>query len=273
MHNLECRDARRLLDAFQDGELDAITSLRVQTHLESCGECARHRLWQNELTRSLDRIRDTTPMAPEALHRHITALSRSGPASFSVWTRPLVRGTAAAVILAFAISLFVLLERGEVENDVRPYVQTHQVWAGEHAQVDLATSDSETAALWFSEQLPGLSAPLSAPPGYALVGTRLAQVGGRPVGVLLYEHEGRSISCFVRLWQEAATEGFDQIALRGEGFLAGRCRGHQIVSWGGEGGSVVLVGDLDEDSLLAFAEHNAVDLPTAGAPQRALSRG
>lgn len=270
---LDCQNTRQLLDAFEDGELDAVTSLQVQTHLESCEDCQRRLISRRVLNASLTRIREATPKASSALRRKVLAEDSVTAARSGAWGRNIGWGALAAVLLAFVLSFLVEPDLHASGNDVRPFVQSHKGWALAHAPIDLQTSDSEEAAVWFGEKVPGLRAPRETPPGYTLVGTRIAEVDGQTVGVLLYEHEGRRISCFVRPERRPATEGFDQIALQGEAFQAGRCRGHQIVSWGSGDGSIVLVGELGEDSLLAFAEQNAVDVPGGHAGSSGRTRG
>jgi hypothetical protein len=74
--------------------------------------------------------------------------------------------------------------------------------------------------------------------------------------VLVFEKEGRKVSCFLQSGKKNIDRGFEEVERRADGIQKGRCRNYQVVTWAGENGTGVVVGDLQESALLAFAEQS-----------------
>jgi anti-sigma factor RsiW len=254
MQKLNCEDVQQLVDAFDDHELEGVTSLQVQQHLETCPSCRSHRAWRQEVGQALHRIREKSPGAGPALRQRVSALRSGGKRRRITTARPFALSAAAMLALALILSFFVLPQTGHSGGDARVFVQNHRSIIFDESPMEIETSDPEEAALWLAGQLPGAASPRHIPAGYRLTGARVLDIEGRPTGLLLYERDGRKISCFVRPDTSPVTRGFDEVVLRRDDLKAGRCRGHQIVTWADAGGSIVVIGDLNETSLLTFAE-------------------
>jgi predicted anti-sigma-YlaC factor YlaD len=60
MPKLNCQEAQNLLEAFHDNELDGVSSLAVQEHLDECPYCRRQWRWLCEVEASLQRLCEST---------------------------------------------------------------------------------------------------------------------------------------------------------------------------------------------------------------------
>lgn len=261
MRKVDCEDVRRLMDAFDDDELDAVTSLRVQDHLDTCETCRGHRAWRQETERSLQRIREKEPSAGAALRHRVHALASEGrDRPLRQRRKPFAFSAAALLVATFFLTFLLLPPTGLSGSDVRLFVQSHRSVNLEGGTAELATSDPEAAAAWLAARLPGVSVPRHVPAGYDLAGARTVEVDGQPTGVLLYEKNGtQKISCFVLPDDKPVSRGFDEVVVRPDGLRAGRCRSHQVVTWSRDAGGLVVVGGLGEASVLAFAEESRGD--------------
>jgi len=88
-------------------------------------------------------------------------------------------------------------------------------------------------------------------PAFRLLGVRLCKVRGEPVGFLLYEHEGRMLTCYVSERSQTSLRGFDTTTA-GRVKL-GKCEGKNVAAWDADHAGYVLVGDAPRESLVAFA--------------------
>ncbi|MGH7917072.1 MAG: anti-sigma factor family protein, partial [Candidatus Binataceae bacterium] len=77
---MTCGEARGLLDAYADAELELMHSLELERHLEQCGECVRAR---EDIIATREAVRGAAPYytAPLVLCERVRALS--GPARTS----------------------------------------------------------------------------------------------------------------------------------------------------------------------------------------------
>lgn len=252
---LECSDVDALLRAFEDNEIDTVTSLQVQRHLDACSTCRARHAWLQSGERSLERIKQRVPAPSPELKRRIAALADEGQNRAQGW-RPSLVQLAAMLVLAFALTFLLLPQSGLAGMDARVFVQSHRSAEAVESAAQLSTGNPAEAAAWLRAHLPDAQPPRGAPPSYRLTGARITEVAGRSVGLFLYEGGDRKISCFVPSGALQLTRGFDRIAIREDGFTLGRCRGHQIVSWSGPESAAVAIGDLSDESLLAFATVN-----------------
>jgi len=255
METSECAKSVRLLEAFDDGELDAVTSFAVQQHLESCAHCRARHAWASEVRASLGRLRASEPAAAPALHARIHRdLARSRWRTLSAT----VAATAALVLAGFIG--FTLWSRSHATVAME-FAHNHHESLARPDAVKFASNDPLAAETWLRERLPfAVEVPRRAPPGYHLAGARLCEVGGRTVGYLQYAARDRgTLSLFVgrrgehHLAELAPVDGDDAAAVR-----RGECDGATVVTWDAGDVTYVGVGDLAEEPLLAFARQEGL---------------
>ncbi len=247
MRKLSHEEAETLLEAFQENELDAVTSLAVQEHLDLCPLCRQSLRWNAETDASLRRLVEATPPASAALRRSILNIAdRDGRWP---WARARKLALAAALVALLGIGSLVIFKPAHPPG-VMPFVEDHLRTLAKPDAVELATSDPRAAEAWLGERLPfGVRAP--AAPGYRLLGARLCRIGGEPVALLLYEHAGEKLSCFISARSQTALHGFDSDAPHG--IKLGACEGRNVAAWDAPGAGYVLVGGVSREALVAFA--------------------
>jgi anti-sigma factor RsiW len=245
---MNCDDARRLIAAYSDGELDLVRSLDVEEHLRGCDSCALAR----ENLRALKQAAHSAYFrAPDDLRENVLAAVRAADripqnvmvrrASRSWITAGL--GLAAGILLGFFVGQNLYRQSREqtllaelTDSHVRSLIGTHLT--------DVISSDQHTVRPWFEGKLD------FAPPvedlsgqGFPLVGARVEYIDGRAVAALVYERRKHFINLFV--WPaEAGSQEVKEEKPQ---------RGYNIIRWRAAGMNYSAVSEIAEDDLRKFA--------------------
>jgi anti-sigma factor RsiW len=245
---MNCDDARRLIAAYSDGELDLVRSLEVEEHLRMCASCA---LARDNLQALKQAAHSAYVRAPDGLRESVlTAVRASDPIPQNVVVRRAPRfwittglALAAGVLLGLFAGQIRVRDAGErsllaalTDSHVRSLIGTHLT--------DVISSDQHTVRPWFEGKLD------FAPPvedlsgqGFPLVGGRIEYIDGRSVAALVYERRKHFINLFV--WPAAA--GKEEV--QGEKPQ----RGYNIVRWRAAGMNYSAISEIAEDDLRKFA--------------------
>jgi anti-sigma factor RsiW len=254
MPKLNCQEARNLLEAFHDNELDGVNSLAVQEHLDECPDCRRRWRWLCEVEATLQRLNESVPSPSQDFRRRV--LQPTGGQSVSVLAFFRAHAPLAGVIslvLVLAVAGIVLLTE-RTGADVMLFVRDSAKMAQNVAPVDLRTSDTKQAEQWLKREL-GFAPTARSPSGFKLVGARSCRINNKPAGLLLFERDGQRLSWYVSRSPLTALHGFDDATP--EGIRLGNCEGRQVAAWDAGDVSYLLVSDLTKDALLAVANEVA----------------
>jgi len=245
---MNCDDARRLIAAYSDGELDLLRNLEVEEHLRGCDSCASAR----ENLRALQEAAHSAYFrAPDDLTESVLAAVReSDPVRQSVAGRRDSRSwltaglaLAAAVLLGFFLAQVLVRDSREqtllaelTDSHVRSLIGTHLT--------DVISSDQHTVRPWFEGRL-DFAPPVAdlSGQGFPLVGGRAEYIDGRSVAALVYERRKHFINLFV--WPAEA--GSQEV--KGEKTQ----RGYNIVRWRASGMNYWAVSEVAEEDLRKFA--------------------
>ncbi|MFN2507897.1 MAG: anti-sigma factor [Chthoniobacterales bacterium] len=256
MRKLTCPEAEPLLEAFQANELDGVTSLAVQEHVEECPLCQNLMRWNAEVDASLQRLSEATPAASSALRERVLGIGRNERHVIPAVFRHRALALAAAIIGLLVVASLLHSWTGRAP-DAMAFVQNHIQTLANAQPVEFRTSDPAEAEEWLRTRVPFAPAVPRAD-GSRLVGARLCQIESRPVAFLLYERDGKPLSCFISADSQRRLRGFDTTAANR--VRLGTCEGKNVAAWDAHHAGYVLVGDVPRESLVAFASQSAAGI-------------
>jgi anti-sigma factor RsiW len=246
MNTMNCEEARRLLPAYADGELELGQALAFEQHLQGCAECAAALRGHKGLSAAVRGL--PYHRAPDTLrarlHRQL-APSEAAPVpprrvELGRWAMPIAAGLVMAIGLDFGLAAR-RADEGLRQELVAAQVRSLQV---EHLN-DVASTDQHTVKPWFAGKL-DYAPPVRdlAAQGYPLVGGRLDYIGHREVAALVYHHRKHTINLYV--WPAQGEDALSPASQSREGY--------SLVHWRGEGMEYWAVSDLNAGELKEFGQ-------------------
>lgn len=251
---MTCDEARMLLHALIDGELDAGHAREVEEHVAGCAACAAELAAFRDMGKALAGA-DLRYQAPAALRRRIEAsLPQSRAPNRRAVLRGFAMGSAVSAIAATGIVAIVL--RGDDEQRVMSEVVSAHLRSLQAGHLtDVISTDQHTVKPWFNGKLD------VAPPvvdltaqGFTLIGGRLDYIDARAIGAIVYRRRAHVINLFVA--QTASTE---HKAAKTE-----TIQGFNIIGWSDRGLNYWAVSDLAADELAEFEEKFQTAMKGAG---------
>jgi anti-sigma factor RsiW len=245
---MSCVEKAVFLHGMLDGELDVISAMEFEAHLEGCAGCAEEYERQVALRIAI-RLPQVSYRAPVGLHSRIvnSLESTEAPSRPSTrWWREFsaTRPWPVGVMVAAAASLLLFiampddqatLQQELIAGHVRSLLANHLT--------DVTTSDQHTVKPWFNSKL-DVSPPVVdlADAGFPLSGGRLDYLHNRVVGALVYKHAAHVINLFV--WpapdvRDAAPDSSSR-------------EGYNLLHWTRSGMSFWVVSDLNAVELRQF---------------------
>jgi len=258
MSEMNHEEARRLLPAYADGELELSQALAFEQHLQTCAECAdalRAHKGLSAAVRGLAyhrapdtlrmRLKQQLPLA-EAAPAAVIAPAPPRRRELSRWAMPIAAGLALAIGLNFGLASR-RADEGLREELVAAQVRSLQV---EHLN-DVASTDQHTVKPWFEGKL-DFSPRVKdlAGEGFPLVGGRLDALEGHSVAALVYRRHLHVINLFQ--WPDGGA---------GSGPRQVQEQGYTAIEWSGDGMRYVAVSDVEEQELQRFVRAFRAGVP------------
>jgi anti-sigma factor RsiW len=248
---VSCKLTQRFVPGYLDGELDLVRTIEMETHLQSCGDCARE-LESQQALRAAIRSASLAYAAPETLRDtiHSSLRASEAPKRAGVWhAQQIWKWAGAFAILAVCAVTAWRLAPGLLgpSNDQRIAVEvfaSHVRSLEADHLTDVTSSDQHTVKPWFDGKL-DFSPPVNdlASDGFPLVGGRLDYLGGREVAALIYQRRKHFINVFV--WPGAAGPSSAQIIESKQGY--------NLTRWSRGGFQFWAVSDVSSPDLAEFA--------------------
>lgn len=248
-----CDDARLLLHAYLDDELDAAASAAVSRHLQECTACtARHDTYAT-LRKAMAQPA-LYHRAPTALRERWSVTERSAPAAArDVPTVRTARRTALPLAAAAGFVLALLLSapawlsmaqsRRGSDTLVAEALSGHLRSLQQQHLMDVVSTDQHTVKPWFEGKLDFAPRVKDlASEGFPLVGGRLDAMNGRSVAALVYKRRLHVINLFQWPVDDAASA---QVITQEHGYT--------VIRWTSDHMRYVAVSDVNEGELRQFS--------------------
>jgi anti-sigma factor (TIGR02949 family) len=242
---MTCDEARLLLHALLDNELDAGHAREVEAHIAGCPSCAAELAAQREIQRV---FADTNLRyaAPASLRARIEAAlpgPQRQPTRRSV-LRGFAMGSAVSALAATGI-VAIVLRQDDQQRILSEVVSAHLRSLQAGHLTDVVSTDQHTVKPWFNGKLD------VAPPvidltaqGFTLVGGRLDYIDARAIGAVVYRRRQHVINLFV-----SQTSSTEYRAPKTETMQGFNCR-----RWGNRGLNFWAVSDIGADELAEFTD-------------------
>jgi anti-sigma factor (TIGR02949 family) len=244
---MNCEQARPLVDAYVDDELNAADRAAVEEHLRACNNCSQ--AWQNlqSVKKAVRQQSMQFPATPE-LRRRLRVQLRIQDSlqtrSFWDWNWLTTLATGLATVCLVGWLTFYLSHPSAQEELARQVVASHIRSLMADHRLDVASTDQHTVKPWFAGKL-DFSPPVKdfADKEYPLIGGRLDYLDDRTVAALVFQRHKHVINLFV--WPVAGGDSkpgsFPPI------------QGYNMVHWARAGMAFWAVSDLNEKELEDFA--------------------
>jgi anti-sigma factor (TIGR02949 family) len=242
-----CEFAGIPLQAYFDGELDAVAATNFERHLQSCPECTAALASEYALRQTLAGAQ-LYERAPASLRQKVRSqLPASFPASapkFQAWRWAAL---AASLLLAVLLSreIFGFLHaRSDATSLSAAAVDAHLRSLQPGHLTDVQSTDQHTVKPWFDGKIDfAPSVRDFANDGFPLLGGRLDVVAGRTAAVLIYGRRKHVVNVFV------LKSLADQVSAG-----SGERQGYHWLSWQQDGFKYIAVSDAAAPDLQELRE-------------------
>jgi anti-sigma factor RsiW len=242
---MTCDEAKILLHALIDGELDAPHAREVEAHIAGCASCTVDLASYRQMSQAIAAA-DLRYTAPPLLRKRIeAALPKAQPApSRRAVLRGFAMGSAVSAMAATGLVAIVLRNDDQQRIDAE-IVSAHLRSLQAGHLTDVISTDQHTVKPWFNGKL-DVSPPVIdlTAQGFTLIGGRLDYVDARAIGAVVYKRRAHVINLFV-----AQTSSTERRAARID-----TIQGFNIRRWSDRGLNYWAISDLAADELSEFGE-------------------
>lgn len=262
---MTCDDARLLVHAYLDNELDAAQSATMIRHLHECTACAASYDAYGRLRKALAQP-GLYRRAPDALRERWSPAQRAAsavPASPRRRRMPLAyamaAGFAGALLLTSPAWIAALRQGGTSDNPVvAEAISSHIRSLQAQHLMDVVSTDQHTVKPWFEGKL-DFSPRVKdlAGEGFPLIGGRLDAIDGRSVAALIYRRHLHVINLYQ--WPADAARASSEE----------QRHGYTAIRWATDGMHYIAVSDVSAGDLKQFvlAFQNDAGTPATNPPR------
>jgi anti-sigma factor RsiW len=244
---MTCDDARGLLTAYVDSELDVAHNLEVERHLDKCEACTRIVASQEKVRSAIQASGLSYEPSPDLSKRIETALR--GPVKPAARPRMSWPWLAAAAAILLALVLLSRLPMGRVPASdtlvAQEVLDSHLRSLMPGHLTDVESSDRHTVKPWFDGKV-DFAPPVVdfAADGFPLAGGRMDSISGRTVAALVYKRNKHLINVYI--WPSSAPNSAPASAT---------LQGYNLLHWTQGGFTWWMSSDLNADELAQLGAH------------------
>ena len=274
---MNCEEIKNLMDAYLDGELDPITSQKVEQHLRDCPKCEQAYEVETAMAHAISQAAPYYKAPPELRERIQSSLrneigakaTRSGIRGSQVMRtrkQPEARATllgmpwnwlalAAAIALAAIVaSSFLprLKQPGPDQFLAAQLIASHVRSLMADHLTDVASSDQHTVKPWLDTKL-DFAAPVVdlSGDGFPLIGGRLDYLDNHSAAALVYQRRKHFINLFI--WPTTPVDSKEQKTVEREGY--------HLVHWADGDFTYWAVSDVSVGDLQTFQRSFGQQVP------------
>ena len=267
---MNCEEAIELMDGYLDGELDPLTSQKIEQHLRDCRKCEQAYEAHTALAHAISRGAPYYKAPAELRQRVQSSLGdavglrasrRATRGNHALLTSPRAGrrlvlpeiswnwlALAAAIILAAIIaSSFLPRQRPPTSDQLlaTQLIASHVRSLMANHLTDIGSSDQHTVKPWLDTKL-DFAPPVAdlSSEGFPLIGGRLDYLDNRPVAALVYERRKHFINLFV--WPAASDDAKAPKTITRQGY--------QLLYWADSDFNYWAVSDLNVNDLRLFKQ-------------------
>lgn len=247
---MNCGEAAKWLEAYLDGELDALRSVELEEHVSGCGSCPQ-RLENLRTLRQGFAAPELRFTASHTLRKKVRRRMRDelgagplwGVLNFQMPWRTISFVTSFAMVAAITWSMMFATTRSGDQMLQDEVIASHVRSMMANHLTDVASSDQHTVKPWFDGKL-DYSPKVNdlANEGFPLVGGRLDYLNQRPVAALVYRRHQHLINVFV--WPAENGASSAQKESSRDGF--------NVIRWNNGGMTWYAVSNLNAEALQEF---------------------
>ncbi len=241
---MSCNEAKKFLDAYVDGELEAEAMLRVENHLSRCETCGAVAAVKSRLKRELAALGRC--QAPAHLRVRVEKIARSGDRNRIIIraAAPLAAAAAFAFFLIWPVGPGVEEPMAAVVDDV---VQRH----ARELPMEVQGPDPQSAASWFRGKV---DFPVRAPSlglrNASFNGARLSNVRSHQAAHMLYNVDGHRVSVMIFNPERTIFSGGEHVEVGQRDVLVGQRNGYNVAIFLEGGMAYAVSSDLPKRRLL-----------------------
>jgi anti-sigma factor RsiW len=198
---MDCNEARRLLDAYVDGEMELARQLDLEAHLASCTACKKAAEAATKFRSSIQMNMPVYKAPPElkaTVQAELRKVSKSETGWISEFRWPLLCAAAVLVVCLLSVAAWMAASWGKERALIAQAISNHSHSLLVDHLLDVTVSDQHAVRTWFTGKL-GYAPPVAdlSEAGYKLAGGRLDILENRPVAAIVYRHQDHVINEFV----------------------------------------------------------------------------
>lgn len=239
---MTCDEAKVLLHALVDDELDAGHARDVERHVATCTDCAAQLAAFRAQRQALKRL-DLRHPAPTSLRARI---ERRLPHRQAPSRRALLQGFAlggvASAVAAASVAV-VVVRQDHDSRIVGEAISAHLRSLQADHLTDVLSSSQHTVKPWFNGRI-DLAPPVVdlTAQGFTLIGGRLDYIDGKPVAAIVYRRREHVINLFVgqALGATLPAPSLEMV------------QGYNVLRWSDQGLNLLAVSDINREELEEF---------------------